>query len=89
MNSIPIEPVSVYNNGATREATQFDVARIEYSEGSGATAISILLSEDGTQCGGSAVLATQAQCDQWLDDDSFYRVLAVNAGLTPLAGDAV
>lgn len=85
MNSIPIEPVSVYNNGATREVTQFAIVRVDYTgDGTGASAISILLDADNAQCGGSAVYATQEQCDKWFDDDSFYRVLAVNAGLTPI-----
>ena len=89
MNSIEIQPVSIWTPSGVQVATSFEV---RYSNYNGVTAISDChLWTAGTEevpaveVQASLVSATEEQCASWgTDNTPFYRELAVNAGLTPV-----
>ena len=89
-NYIAIQPVTVWTASGTKSATLFEVRYVNYQNGP-AVADTHLWSVDAdgkpeTEVGASLVNATAEQTAQWNGDDdvSFYRMLAQNAGLTPV-----
>ena len=82
-NIIAISPVSVWSPTGTKTATQFSVRYVNYQNGP-AVADCQLLDAAGAEVAAQLVNATEAQTAAWTDDVGFYKVLAQNAGLTPL-----
>jgi hypothetical protein len=80
---IAISPVSVWSSTGTKTATQFSVRYVNYVNGP-AVADCQLLDAGGAEVASQLVNATEAQTAAWTDDEAFYKVLAENAGLTPL-----
>jgi hypothetical protein len=80
---ISIAPVSVWTASGTKTATQFNVRYVNYQNGP-AVADCQLLDASGVEVASQLVNATEAQTAAWTDDEAFYKVLAQNAGLTPL-----
>jgi len=80
---IAIAPVSVWTPAGTKSATQFNVRYVQYVNGP-AVADCQLLDASGAEVSAQLVNATEAQTAAWTDDEAFYKVLAQNAGLTPL-----
>jgi hypothetical protein len=80
---IAIAPVSVWTPAGTKSATQFNVRYVNYQNGP-AVADCQLLDAAGAEVAAQLVNATEAQTAAWTDDEAFYKVLAQNAGLTPL-----
>lgn len=86
MNSINIVPVSLWTSSGVLQADTFEVRYISYAGGR-ATADCHLWSSAGpspVEVSAQLVPATEAQCAAWTDDPAFFRVLAANAGLTPV-----
>jgi hypothetical protein len=81
--NIAISPVSVWTSSGTKTATQFGVRYVNYVNGP-AVADCVLLDAAGAEVSAQLVNATEAQTDAWTTDEAFYKVLAQNAGLTPL-----
>ena len=82
-NVIAISPVSVWTPVGTKSATQFSVRYVNYVNGP-AVADTQLLDAAGAEVASQLVNATAAQTATWTSDEAFYKVLAQNAGLTPL-----
>ena len=82
-NVIAISPVSVWTPAGTKSATQFAVRYVNYVNGP-VVADCQLLDAAGAEVASQLVNATEAQTAAWTDDVGFYKVLAQNAGLTPL-----
>jgi len=80
---IAISPVSVWTLTGIKSATQFNVRYVNYQNGP-AVADCQLLDAAGAEVASQLVNATEAQTAAWTDDVGFYKVLAQNAGLTPL-----
>ena len=80
---IAIAPVSVWTPAGTKSATQFNVRYVNYQNGP-AVADCQLLDAAGAEVASQLVNATEAQTAAWVTDEAFYKVLAQNAGLTPL-----
>ena len=80
---IAISPVSVWSPTGTKTATQFSVRYVNYVNGP-AVADCQLLDAAGAEVASQLVNATEAQTATWTSDEAFYKVLAQNAGLTPL-----
>jgi hypothetical protein len=80
---INIQPVSVWTPTGTKTATQFNVRYVNYQNGP-AVADCVLLDAAGAEVSAQLVNATEAQTDAWTTDEAFYKVLAQNAGLSPL-----
>jgi hypothetical protein len=80
---IAISPVSVWSPTGTKTATQFSVRYVNYVNGP-AVADCQLLDASGVEVASQLVNATAAQTATWTSDEAFYKVLAQNAGLTPL-----
>lgn len=82
-NIVPIQSVSVWTPTGTKTATQFAVRYVNYQNGP-AVADTILLDAAGAEVAAQLVNATEAQTAAWTNDEAFYKVLAQNAGLSPL-----
>lgn len=82
-NTIAIQPVSVWTPTGTKTATGFFPRYINYVNGP-AVADCQLLDAAGAEVAAQLVNATEAQTATWTSDAAFYKVLAQNAGLTPL-----
>ena len=82
-NVIAISPVSVWTSSGTKTATQFGVRYVNYQNGP-AVADCVLLDAAGAEVSAQLVNATEAQTDAWTTDEAFYKVLAQNAGLSPV-----
>ena len=82
-NVIAIAPVSVWTPTGTKTATGFFPRYINYQNGP-AVADCQLLDAAGAEVSAQLVNATEAQTDAWTTDEAFYKVLAQNAGLSPL-----
>ena len=82
-NIIAISPVSVWSPTGTKTATQFSVRYVNYVNGP-AVADCQLLDAAGAEVASQLVNATAEQTATWTSDAAFYKVLAQNAGLTPL-----
>ena len=82
-NTIAIANVSVWTPTGTKTATQFNVRYVQYVNGP-AVADTQLLDAAGAEVASQLVNATEAQTAAWVSDEAFYKVLAQNAGLTPL-----
>lgn len=82
-NTIAIQPVSVWTPTGTKTATGFFPRYINYQNGP-AVADCQLLDAAGAEVASQLVNATAAQTATWTSDEAFYKVLAQNAGLTPL-----
>jgi len=82
-NVIAISPVSVWSPTGTKTATGFFPRYINYQNGP-AVADCQLLDAAGEEVAAQLVNATAAQTATWTSDEAFYKVLAQNAGLTPL-----
>jgi hypothetical protein len=80
---IAIAPVSVWTPAGTKSATQFNVRYVNY-QGGPAVADCVLLDAAGAEVSAQLVNATEAQTATWTTDEAFYKVLAQNAGLSPL-----
>jgi hypothetical protein len=80
---ISIAPVSVWTSTGTKTATGFFPRYINYQNGP-AVADCQLLDAAGAEVAAQLVNATAAQTATWTSDEAFYKVLAQNAGLTPL-----
>ena len=80
---INIQPVSVWTPTGTKSATKFTARYVNY-QGGPAVADCVLLDAAGAEVGTQLVNATEAQTDAWTDDEAFYKVLAQNAGLSPV-----
>ena len=80
---IAISPVSVWSPTGTKTATQFSVRYVNYVNGP-AVADCQLIDAAGAEVAAQLVNATAAQTATWTNDEAFYKVLAQNAGLTPL-----
>lgn len=81
--NIAISPVSVWTPTGTKTATQFGVRYVNYENGP-AVADCVLLTASGEEVSSQLVNATEAQTAAWTTDEAFYKVLAQNAGLSPL-----
>ena len=81
--NIAISPVSVWTPSGTKSATQFGVRYVNYVNGP-AVADCVLLDAAGAEVSAQLVNATEAQTAAWTTDEAFYKVLAQNAGLSPL-----
>ena len=81
--NIAITPVSVWTPSGTKSATQFGVRYVNYVNGP-AVADCVLLDAAGAEVSAQLVNATEAQTDAWTTDEAFYKVLAQNAGLSPV-----
>lgn len=89
MNSIAIQPVSIWTPTGVQVATSFETRYVNYN---GVTAVADChLWTAGTEevpaveVQATLVPATEEQCASWGTDNlPFYRELAVNAGLTPV-----
>jgi hypothetical protein len=82
-NTIAIQPVSIWTPTGTKTATGFFPRYINYQNGP-AVADCQLLDAAGAEVASQLVNATAAQTATWTSDEAFYKVLAQNAGLTPL-----
>jgi len=82
-NVIAIAPVSVWTPTGTKTATGFFPRYINYQNGP-AVADCQLLDAAGAEVSAQLVNATEAQTDAWTTDEAFYKVLAQNAGLSPV-----
>ena len=82
-NTIAIQPVSIWTPTGTKTATGFFPRYINYQNGP-AVADCQLLDAAGAEVAAQLVNATAAQTATWTSDEAFYKVLAQNAGLTPL-----
>ena len=84
-NLIVIEPVTLWTPTGTKTAVGFNVRYVNYQNGP-AVADCQLLDAAGAEVSSQLVNATAEQTAQWNGDDDvpFYRVLAENAGLTPV-----
>ena len=82
-NIVSIEPVSVWTPTGTKTATIFSVRYVNYQNGP-AVADCVLLDAAGAEVSAQLVNATAAQTAAWTTDEAFYKVLAQNAGLSPL-----
>jgi hypothetical protein len=82
-NVINVSPVSVWTPTGTKTATGFFPRYINYQNGP-AVADCQLLDAAGAEVAAQLVNATAAQTATWTSDEAFYKVLAQNAGLTPL-----
>jgi len=82
-NVINVSPVSVWTSSGTKTATQFGVRYVNYQNGP-AVADCVLLDAAGAEVSAQLVNATEAQTDAWTTDEAFYKVLAQNAGLSPV-----
>lgn len=80
---IAIAPVSVWTPTGTKTATKFAPRYVNYVNGP-AVADCQLLDAAGAEVASQLVNATAAQTATWTSDEAFYKVLAQNAGLTPL-----
>ena len=80
---ISIQPVSVWTPTGTKSATKFTARYVSYQNGP-AVADCVLLDAAGAEVSCQLVNATEAQTDAWTTDEAFYKVLAQNAGLSPL-----
>ena len=80
---ISIAPVSVWTASGTKTATKFAPRYVNYQNGP-AVADCQLLDAAGSEVASQLVNATAAQTATWTSDAAFYKVLAQNAGLTPL-----
>jgi len=80
---IAISPVSVWTLTGIKSATQFNVRYVNYQNGP-AVADTQLLDANGAELASTLVNATAEQTATWTNDEAFYKVLAENAGLTPL-----
>ena len=84
MNTIiNVQPVSVWTPTGTKTATQFAVRYVNYQNGP-AIADTVLLDAAGAEVATQLVNATEAQTSAWTSDEAFYKVLAQNAGLSPV-----
>jgi hypothetical protein len=82
-NVIAISPVSIWTSTGTKTATGFFPRYINYQNGP-AVADCQLLDAAGAEVASQLVNATAEQTATWTSDEAFYKVLAQNAGLTPL-----
>ena len=82
-NIVDITPVSVWTATGTKTAVKFFPRYINYQNGP-AVADCQLLDAAGAEVASQLVNATEAQTATWTSDEAFYKVLAQNAGLTPL-----
>jgi hypothetical protein len=82
-NEIAIQPVSVWTATGTKTAVKFFPRYVNYVNGP-AVADCVLLDAAGAEVSAQLVNATEAQTDAWTTDEAFYKVLAQNAGLSPL-----
>ena len=81
--TIAITPVSVWTPAGTKSATKFGVRYVNYQNGP-AVADCVLLDAAGAEVSAQLVNATAAQTATWTSDEAFYKVLAQNAGLSPV-----
>jgi hypothetical protein len=86
MNSIEIEPVSIWTPTGVQVANTFEVRFVNYN---GTTAVGDChlwtAPAHGIQVQATLVPVTEEQCATWgTDNEPFYRQLAINAGLTPV-----
>jgi hypothetical protein len=80
---IAISPVSVWTPTGTKSATKFTARYVSYQNGP-AVADCVLLDAAGAEVSAQLVNATAAQTASWTSDEAFYKVLAQNAGLSPV-----
>lgn len=85
-NIIAITPVSIWTSSGTKTATQFKVRYVNYNNGPAVADCQILDAGDA-EVSSQLVNATTEQTAQWdaNDDVPFYKILAENAGLTPIS----
>ena len=81
---IPIQPVPIWTGAGTQSAVGFFVTSVSYDNTGVSTGFYQLLDAAGTVLISSSVMASAEQTANWTDDAAFYKVLAQNAGLTPL-----
>lgn len=83
-NIVDIAPVSVWTSTGTKSAVKFGVRYTNYNNDGTSTSDTVLLDVAGSEVAAQLVNATAAQTAAWTDDEAFYKVLAQNAGLSPL-----
>lgn len=83
-NIVNIAPVSVWTSTGTKSAVKFGVRYTNYNNDGTSTSDTVLLDVAGSEVAAQLVNATAAQTAAWEDDEAFYKVLAQNAGLSPL-----
>lgn len=85
MNIIDIEPIAVWTPNGAKTAVKFAVDSVRYENGP-AYATCRLIDVGGAGIAEQNIAATSEQTALWSGDDDipFYKVLAENAGLTPL-----
>lgn len=85
MNIIDIQPIAVWTPNGARTAVKFAVDSVRYENGP-AYATCRLIDVNGAGIAEQNIAATAQQTEQWNGDNDtpFYKVLAQNAGLTPI-----
>jgi hypothetical protein len=83
-NIVNITPVSVWTSTGTKSAVKFGVRYTNYNNDGTSTSDTVLLDAAGSEVAAQLVNASAAQTAAWTDDEAFYKVLAENAGLSPL-----
>ena len=83
-NIVNIAPVSVWTSTGTKSAVKFGVRYTNYNNDGTSTSDTVLLDAAGSEVAAQLVNATAAQTASWENDEAFYKVLAQNAGLSPL-----
>lgn len=89
---INISPVSVWNSNGVVSASKFEVVTVTYEapssggvvRASAGNAECRIWTSDDKLVASRLVSFTEAQADGWDDDGAFFRVIAQNAGLTPV-----
>jgi len=89
MNTVAIQPVSIWTPTGIQLANTFEVRYVNFN---GITAVAdchLWTAENGgVELQSSLVNATEDQCVTWgTDNQPFYRELAENAGLTPIVAN--
>lgn len=88
MQTIEIEPVSIWTPNGIKEGNAFEVRYVNYNNGPAIADCHIWSIDEATntkiEVSSQLVNATAAQTADWVTDEAFYAVLAENAGLTPV-----
>ena len=80
---IDITPISVWTPGGIVSVNKFEVRYVNYKPDGTAVADCHLFA-GSVEVGAKLVDATKAQTDAWESDETFFGVIAENAGLSPV-----
>jgi len=83
-----IEPISIWQNGTTKTATQLQVQGTNVTLGSSASFYWQLLTEEGHQVSNGNLGISGEQYDAWGSDDNYvYTIVAEDLNLTLVSED--